>query len=162
MTNVPQKSSHSLVSFDLLGRACLLSRSSPTQLLSQTCPLNITVGWSYLLLCILFSKMGTLLPIRYIFMSSIPKFVKFCARASKFHFQKTTGKKEYFFENLQITSFTSRNFREKKENLIFWVSRHFAFKLTKEHIQVQPLKMLKYNFFSPILGPAPSQKANIS
>ena len=120
MTNVPQKSSHSLVSFDLLGRACLLSRSSPTQLLSQTCPLNITVGWSYLLLCILFSKMGTLLPIRYIFMSSIPKFVKFCSSHARqsFIFKKPQGKRNTFLKICKLLLLNQETF-EKKENLIF-------------------------------------------
>ena len=58
-----------------------------------------TVGWSDLHF-LRFSKMGTLLSIAYIFMSSIPKDRR------SFHFQKITGtlKIYIFFENLQKAS----------------------------------------------------------
>ena len=58
-----------------------------------------TVGWSDLHF-LRFSKMGTLLSIAYIFMSSIPKDRR------SFHFQKITGTLKIYivFENLQQPS----------------------------------------------------------
>ena len=62
------------------------------------------------------SKLGTLLPIRYIFRSSLPKNRRFLpsVRAVKFSHSKITGALEIFFLNLQIPSFHFKNQSTKR------------------------------------------------
>ena len=89
------------------------------------------LGWSDFLL-LLFSKMGTLLPIGYIFMSSITKSLKILPRAAherqSFHFQKITEtfKMNFILENLQISIFLLlQRTIAKKEHLKFFYIFYF-------------------------------------
>ena len=85
------------------------------------------LGWSDFLL-LLFSKMGTLLPIGYIFMSSITKSLKILPRAAherqSFYFQKITEtfKMNFIVENLQyISSFYFKEQSPKRKFEIFFI-----------------------------------------